>query len=203
LHQKGTTTRVNYWTIINNGAANDLTNQIKLNTTNLASFISLLTIAMAILIILPFPIAACPSTNNTAVTMSLPAAYAQSTHNNNNNITTTAHIGDPFQLRINHTAIILPNNMSMRFIDVPEDSRCPAFVACVWQGQVTVSLNFTESSFHSTSSILNFTLGPLPLNSSAKDIYGHTIQLQQVEPYPIREQKIAKSDYTITLIALQ
>ena len=179
-----------------------MTNQIKLNTTNLASFISLLTIAMAILIILPFPIAARPSTNNSAITMSLPAAHAQSTQNNDNNIT-TAHIGDPFQLRINHSAILLPDNMSIRFIDVPEDSRCPAFVACVWQGQVTVSLNFTESSFHSTSSILNFTLGPLPINSSAKDIYGHTIQLQQVEPYPIREQKIAKSDYTITLIALR
>jgi hypothetical protein len=134
--------------------------------------------------------------------MSLPAVYAQSTQNNNNSIT-AAHIGNPFQLRINHTAIILPDNLSIRFVDVPEDSRCPAFVACVWQGQVTVSLNFTESSLPSSFSLLNFTLGPLPLNSSAKDIYSRTIVLQQVEPYPVREQKITTSDYTITLIALQ
>jgi hypothetical protein len=69
-----------------------------------------------------------------------------------------------------------------------------------WQGQVTVSLNITESSFPSSPVTLNLKLGLLPLNSSAKDIYSHTIGLQQVEPYPIRDQTIAKSDYSVTLV---
>jgi hypothetical protein len=180
-----------------------LTNQRELNTNNLAISISFLIVAMALVIILPFPIAVSPSNNNSTIAMSLPAANAQRSQNNSNNNITTAHLGDPFHLRINQTAIILPDNMSIRFLDVPEDSRCPAFVACVWQGQVTVSLNITESSFPSFPPVLNLTLGPLPLNSSAKDIYSYTIELQQVEPCPIRDQKIAKSDYTVTLIALQ
>jgi hypothetical protein len=180
-----------------------LLNQRKLNTNNLAISISFLIVAMALLIILAFPIAKSPSNNNSAIAMSLPAAYAQPSQNNSTHNITTAHLCDPFHLRINQTAILLPDNMSIRFLDVPEDSRCPAFVACVWQGQVTASLNITESSFPSFPRVLNLTLGPLPLNSSAKDIYSHTIELQQGEPYPIRDQKIAKSDYTLTVMASQ
>ena len=69
-------------------------------------------------------------------TTSFPAAYAQLSENYNDTI--AAPLGDPFQLRINQTAVIIPDNISISFLDVREDSRCPASVACVWQGQVTV-----------------------------------------------------------------
>jgi hypothetical protein len=81
----------------------------------------------------------------------------------------------------------MPDNMSIRFLNVPEDSRCPASVACIWQGQVTISLNITEL-FPGFPRVLNLTLDLLPLNSSAKDIDSHITELQQVEPYSVREE---------------
>jgi hypothetical protein len=127
------------------------------------------------------------------------AAYAQAFKNSNSNMIITAKLEDPFQLAINQTAVITANNMmSMQFLDVPEDSRCPSFVECIWAGQVTVSLNVSE--FSSVPLIFNLTLGPSPSNLSARIVDTHVIQLLQVDPYPIREEEIAKSDYRATFL---
>jgi hypothetical protein len=134
--------------------------------------------------------------------LSLPAAaYAQPLNNNNSNsnMIITAKLEDPFQLAINQTAVIAANNMiSMEFLDVPEDSRCPSFVECIWAGQVIVSLNVSE--FSSVPLIFNLTLGPSPSNSTARSVDTHIIELLQVDPYPIREEEIAKSDYRATFL---
>ena len=137
--------------------------------------------------------------------MPIPVAYAQPSEindNTNGNAITTG-LGEPFQLRINQTAIILPDNMSIRFLDVLEDSRCPAFVVCVWPGQVTVSLNITESSLPGSSRVVNLTLGPSISNlpASSANVDSHTVELLQVEPHPMRDEQIPKSDYRVTLVA--
>lgn len=159
-------------------------------------------IAMAFLSISSPPNAVGPSNiiGSTINTMSIPVAYAQPSEDNNiNNNAITAGLGEPFQLRINQTAIIMPDNVSITLLDVPEDSRCPAFVVCVWPGQVTVSINVTET-FPSFPRLLNLTLGPLPSNSSA-NVDSHIIELLQVEPHPMRDEQIPKSDYRVTLVA--
>jgi hypothetical protein len=131
--------------------------------------------------------------NNSSIDTILLIAYAQPSEDNN---AITAALGEPFQLRINQTTIIIPNNMSIRLLDVPEDSRCPAFVVCVWPGQVTVSLNVTESSF---PEVLNLTLWLSPSNSSSANVDSHILELLQVEPHPIRDEQILISDYRVTL----
>lgn len=159
-------------------------------------------IAMAFLSISSPPNAVGPSNiiGSTINTMSIPVAYAQPSEDNNiNNNAITAGLGEPFQLRINQTAIIMPDNVSITLLDVPEDSRCPAFVVCVWPGQITVSINVTET-FPSFPRLLNLTLGPLPSNSSA-NVDSHIIELLQVEPHPMRDEQIPKSDYRVTLVA--
>jgi hypothetical protein len=61
-----------------------------------------------------------------------------------------------------------------------------------------VSLNVSE--FSSAPLIFNLTLGPSSSNSSARSVDTHIIQLLQVDPYPIREEEIAKSDYRATFL---
>ena len=131
--------------------------------------------------------------DNSTIDTILSIAYAQPSEDNN---AITAALGEPFQLRINQTAIIMPNNMSIRLLDVPEDSRCPAFVVCVWPGQVTVSLKVKESSF---PEVLNLTLGLSPSNSSSANVDSHILELSQVEPHPMRDKQILISDYLVTL----
>ena len=134
--------------------------------------------------------------NNSSIDAILSIAYAQPSEDNN---AITVALGEPFPLRINETANLMSDNLSIKLLDVPEDSRCPAFVVCVWPGQITVSLNVTESSF---PEVLNLTLGLSPSNSSTANVDNHIIELLQVEPHPTRDEQILKSDYRATLIAL-
>ena|SRR5215208_4796919 len=145
------------------------------------------------------------SANSSNITMtttggatSLTSAYAQSLQNNNSYMIISAELEDPFQLAVNQTAVIVANNISMQLLDVPEDSRCPAFVECIWAGQVVVSLNV--SKFSSVPLIFNLTLGPSPSNSSTRSVDSHVIKLLQVKPYPVGDEEIAKDDYRVTFV---
>ena len=183
--------------IINGERNNDLTDQKQPHTNNLDVHLGFFLVSMASMTI-PLPIVAGPSNNgsiNASTATSLQLAYAQPSQDNN---TITAHLSEPFQLRINQTAIIMPDNMSIRFLDVLEDSRCPTSVVCVWAGQVTISLNITELG-PGFPSILNLTLG---LNSSA-NVDSHIVELLKVEPYPMIDRIIPKGDYRARLMALQ
>jgi hypothetical protein len=181
------------------GRSSDLTDQKELHTNNLDIRLAFFIAAMVSMII-PLPIAAGPSDNdnsNASTPTSLLVAYAQPSEDNG---IITAHLDEPFQLRINQTAIIMPDNMSIRFLDVLDDSRCPTSVACVWPGQVTISVNVTES-FPGFSSVLNLTLGPSNSNLST-NVDSHIIEILDVEPYPVRERGIPKGDYRATIMAL-
>jgi hypothetical protein len=186
--------------IINRGRNNDLTDQKQPHTNNLDILLAFFLVSMASMTI-PLPIVAGPSNNNSSsnasTATSLQIAYAQPSQDNN---TITAHLREPFQLRINQTAIIMPANMSIRFLDALEDSRCPTSVVCAWAGQVTISLNVTELS-PSFPSMLNLTLGPSSSNSSAS-VGSHIVELLEVEPYPMGDGIIPKGDYIANLMTL-
>ena len=113
----------------------DLTNQKESQTGDSVIPISFFIVAIALVIMpLLLPVSISPPNNNNdnsssaSSTTSLPEAYAQLSENYNN--TVTARLGHPFQIQINQTAILAPDNMSIRFLDVPEDSRCLASVVC-------------------------------------------------------------------------
>jgi hypothetical protein len=76
--------------------------------------------------------------------------------------------------------------MSVRFIAVTEDSRCPRDVTCVWAGEVKVQL----------------ALNDLPmeiLGGSNAVAAGYRVTLVQVEPEPLSTARIAPQDYRATL----
>lgn len=57
----------------------------------------------------------------------------------------------PFTLRVGEMAT-LPNNLKVKLEKI-DDSRCPADVQCIWQGELGVTLTATGGSFASSSSI--------------------------------------------------
>lgn len=186
--------------IINGGRSNDLTDQKQPHTNNLDIHLAFFIVAIASMTIL-LPIVAGPSNNdsssNVSTATSLLLAYAQPSQDNN---IITAQLGEPFQLRINQTAVIMPDNMSIRFLDVLEDSRCPTNFNCYLPGHVMISLNVTEL-FPGSPSILNLTLGPSSSNSSA-NVHSHIVELLEVEPYPINNFGFPKGYYRADLMAL-
>ncbi len=101
-----------------------------------------------------------------------------------------------FKLRISEKAFIKDAEVTVTFIRVVEDSRCPSNVYCFWAGRAIVELSFTKN---------NKEIGRVNLTipgDEEKEFDGYVIRLIRIEPqreYPDKMQ-ISPSDYRITLI---
>jgi len=107
-------------------------------------------------------------------------------------------LGERFYLRINDVAYIKSEDIKVEFVDVVEDSRCPADVVCIWSGQVNILVSISKNGED---------LGNLNLISAgegderaAQTFDGYSITLLDVDPYPISTQEIEIFDYLIALL---
>ena len=110
-----------------------------------------------------------------------------------------AMLGVPFQVAVNETMAVAGSDISVKFYNVTEDSRCPADVVCIWAGQVTAMVGLTQNS--TDLGRFNLTLGAGSNASMAEQkAGGYTVRLTQVEPYPISSQPTSPGDYVATLV---
>ncbi len=102
-----------------------------------------------------------------------------------------------FKLKVGETAISRSENTKILFEKVMEDSRCPTYVVCVWEGQATILVtviknNETVNTFNLTSRAGHEDLG-------TKSFDGYFLRLLKIEPYPTNAQPIKPSEYVATL----
>jgi len=100
-----------------------------------------------------------------------------------------------FQLKVNQTASEL-DNISVKFLNVTEDSRCPSGVTCIWQGKSTMIVNVIKNNQNLGNS--NLTSGLGSNNATVTIPGGYLLQVIQVEPYPTSQMSIPISNYTVT-----
>ena len=107
---------------------------------------------------------------------------------------------DQFSLKVNQTASA-PANISIKFLNVTGDSRCPSGVTCIWQGDVTTAVNVMTSN----QNLGNFNLinGLGDKNATVQIASGYFLQLVKVEPYPSNGAHIPFSNYTATFALMQ
>ncbi|MFH0737206.1 MAG: hypothetical protein V1827_00500 [Candidatus Micrarchaeota archaeon] len=110
--------------------------------------------------------------------------------------TKTAGINEEFTLKINETASIPSEGLSITLVDVPEDSRCPSSVQCVWAGRTTVE--FQVKKGNADLGRFNATSEP-GASGTAVAVSGYLIRVIGVSPYPGAPSSIQKSDYTVTM----
>ncbi|MFQ5969190.1 MAG: hypothetical protein ACE5J2_01660 [Nitrososphaerales archaeon] len=108
----------------------------------------------------------------------------------------SAKLGTQFQLKINQTALIEPINVMVKFVDVVEDSRCPADVVCVWEGRATILVKITDA--HEGDVIAELNLATTA-DFAVKAFDGHYIGLVNIQPYPVSTQRIEPSEYIAAL----
>lgn len=109
--------------------------------------------------------------------------------------TQVARLGREFRLRARQQVTVKAESLRIRFVEVREDSRCPADVKCVWAGNAAVRLDVSIRGRGSKSLTLN-TTG----NSPPFDYRGYKIRLVELSPYPRSNRKIAAGDYVVTLL---
>ncbi len=90
--------------------------------------------------------------------------------------------------------VTLPDGTVLGFVDVVEDSRCPADAMCAWQGRAIVALTIDGERFEVEY------LGP---DATSIEHDGLVIHLKDVQPYPLASQPSDVSEYEVTLDILE
>jgi hypothetical protein len=106
-------------------------------------------------------------------------------------------LGREFELRPGQQARLMRTKLRITFMNVKDDSRCPKDVTCVWAGNATVRLWVTDGRGGKS---LTLNTNKSPTLSDEAQYQEYKIKLVDLSPYPRSDQKIAKSDYTATLL---
>jgi len=100
-----------------------------------------------------------------------------------------------FSLKPGETAQVADTGLKIGFDGVTADSRCPKGVQCFWAGDATVRVWLQQGSeprevreLHASSAA-----------AQAATALGHELRLLSLDPYPVGDKAIAKSDYVATL----
>jgi len=101
-------------------------------------------------------------------------------------------------LKVNQTASIDSLNLSIGFVAVREDSRCPSDVVCIWEGQATISVNVQNANLDPGN--FNLTSRGGGSDFSVRDFHDFSLRLLEIAPYPRSTEPIGTDDYRVTLV---
>lgn len=103
-------------------------------------------------------------------------------------------LDQPFTLSVRQTAQI--GALQIRFLGVPQDSRCPADVECVWAGNAKITLGASLKG-NTPETIITINSYTEPREA----IYeGFLIEFIELRPIPRSNRSINPAEYRVTLI---
>ncbi|WP_420127321.1 hypothetical protein [Longimicrobium sp.] len=105
-----------------------------------------------------------------------------------------ATLDQPFELAVGGSAVVAGEALTIRFQEVPSDSRCPTGVQCVWAGNAVVRAVFSKDG-KGFGAELNTNLDP---KSVAYLTY--QVALVSLAPYPSSTTPIPQSQYRATFV---
>ena len=106
----------------------------------------------------------------------------------------TMQIGEAISLKINESAKLATNDLSVTFKAVTSDSRCPQGAQCVWAGEADVVLTVKAGE---NSQDITVKVGAGAANKATVEPY--VISILKLDPYPVLNQSIQASDRVIEL----
>ncbi len=94
------------------------------------------------------------------------------------------------------------SDQSIKFIKVIEDSRCPKYTNCIWEGQAKAVLSIYKGKKVSKEITVNF--GSKDVHpENKKELFkadDNTILAYNLTPYPVSGKKINSKKYVLELI---
>lgn len=104
-------------------------------------------------------------------------------------------VNSEFQLKAGAKAGVRDTGLTIRFLAVSEDSRCPEGVNCIWAGNGKVKISVSAPKKPAATLELNTTTTP-----SSASYEGYDIKLVKLAPYPKHGTEIKPADYVVTLL---
>lgn len=102
------------------------------------------------------------------------------------------HLGDPFDLKCGQSTQLADAGLTLQFLAVEQDSRCPVGVTCAWEGQCVVTLSLAKDGAPGERFSLTARAGHPEL--AAAEILGHRVELHSIEPAPTRDEPQPKHE---------
>jgi hypothetical protein len=112
--------------------------------------------------------------------------------------TITASLDSSFQLMHNQTAYMESEDLSIKFLNVIEDSRCPVGVICIWPGQVKIELEIRQKGKEPEKIVLTSQAGRDELAETRVNDF--LFRLLKVEPLRQKDAELQLSDYVIMIM---
>ncbi len=108
----------------------------------------------------------------------------------------SAQAGPPksLSLRIGKSRKLEHGKISIKFIEVVEDSRCPQGVDCIWAGNAKIKLKVGGRGRKSEIIELNTNVGQRSI-----DFAGRTVKFEALQPYPKSDKKTPAAEYLAVL----
>ncbi len=106
-------------------------------------------------------------------------------------------LDQPFKLAYAHEALLESEALTLKFVSIDEDSRCPSGGQCAWAGQARITLRATKAGAEPT--LLAFTL----YGAETAAYQGYSVQLLQLDPFPSVQHTPTPDEYRATLVISQ
>jgi hypothetical protein len=101
-----------------------------------------------------------------------------------------ATLNEPIQLAPGQSATFEAEQLSVQFVGIAADSRCPSDATCVWAGEVVVQFAIRQDDRTTQQEIKE--------NESGA-VGAYSVTVLGVLPIPSTQQRIAPADYRVTL----
>ena len=108
-----------------------------------------------------------------------------------------ARLDREFKLEAGRQVTVKGSRLRIRFMAVENDSRCPKDVTCVWAGNAAAQFQLGTGR---SSKTVTLNTSKSPSFANEIEYHGYKVKLVELSPYPRSDQKIARRDYTATLL---
>ena len=110
-------------------------------------------------------------------------------------VQTQAQTNQEFKLLINKQKIVTKDKLTIKFVSLVEDSRCPTDTNCIWAGNAKITIKINKGKSAAKTFELNTNLEPQVVTFA-----GYEIKLTNLTPQPASNIRINRNGYAATFI---
>jgi hypothetical protein len=104
-------------------------------------------------------------------------------------------LGHEFILGVCQTAEVTGESLTIKFVEVTADSRCPNGAQCIWAGEATCRMEIT---LNGVTSEKVFTISG-GISGTTEEVFDKYTFVFMLEPYPEVDEEITPLDYSLTM----
>jgi hypothetical protein len=112
----------------------------------------------------------------------------------NKQVAVRASLGEVFTIGVGQSSQITGEDMTIRFVEVIGDSRCPQNVNCVWEGVASSKTTIVYQGKEYT-----VVLNSAGRTEEAKETFINYTLTYSLNPYPREGEEISPDEYRLTL----